>query len=218
MSVPAIRIEHEVETSPDEAPGPRPRPLGAAQPEPDTVDTLAVVVAARRRGWERLPRPTFAAVAEFTLLTLLALQCARLAWTLVTPLGPVGAWTMPVPAPLPPAAVGAPLDFDPFFRTAPAAGGAAVVTSLPLTLHGVREDRATGRGSAIIATPDGQQNSIAVGEEIMPGVILSAVGADSVTISRGGVAEQIFLGVGPAGESTSEGASPAPAPQQGPGR
>jgi general secretion pathway protein C len=95
-----------------------------------------------------------------------------------------------------------------------------VVTSLPLTLHGVREDRATGRGSAIIATPDGQQNSIGVGEEIMPGVTLTGVGPDSVTISRGGVAEQLFLGAAPAGETLPDAsAAPAPpAPTQGPQR
>ena len=66
------------------------------------------------------------------------------------------------------------------------AGGPVVVTSLNLKLYGVREDRATGRGSAIIALPDGRQLSFAVGEEIMPGVTLTAVGFDNVTISRGG--------------------------------
>ena len=72
-----------------------------------------------------------------------------------------------------------------------------MVTSLNLKLYGVREDRATGRGSAIIALPDGRQLSFAVGEEIMPGVTLTAVGFDNVTISRGGTAEQIFLDQSP---------------------
>ena len=67
-----------------------------------------------------------------------------------------------------------------------ATAGPAVVTSLNLKLYGVREDRATGRGSAIIALPDGRQLSFAVGEEIMPGVALAAVGFDNVTIDRGG--------------------------------
>ena len=57
----------------------------------------------------------------------------------------------------------------------------------------MREDRATGRGSAIIALPDGTQSSYGVGEEIMPGVTLTAVAADGVTISRNGVMEQLFL-------------------------
>ena len=69
-----------------------------------------------------------------------------------------------------------------------AAAGPTVVTSLNLKLYGVREDRATGRGSAIIALPDGRQMSFAVGEEVMPGVTLTAVGFDNVTISRNGTA------------------------------
>ena len=104
--------------------------------------------------------------------------------------------------------------FDPFFRLE--SGGAGVVTSLNLKLFGVREDRATGRGSAIIALPDGRQSSFAVGEEIMPGVTLAEVGFDSVTINHQGSREQIFLdqsrpaqAVGPAGPAAP--AAPAPA-------
>src|SRR3954471_16624956 len=139
----------------------------------------------------RLPRLTAYTWAELILLVLVAIQCARLFWILVAPVGPVGDWKVG-------RNIGAPQDpsvlarFDPFFRldgsTAP-----TVVTSLNLKLYGVREDRATGRGSAIIALPDGRQLSFAVGEEVMPGVTLTAVGFDNVTISRGGAAEQIFL-------------------------
>ena len=58
----------------------------------------------------------------------------------------------------------------------------------------MREDRATGRGSAIIALPDGRQQSFAVGDEIMPGrARWPQVGFDNVTINRGGTPEQIFL-------------------------
>src|SRR3546814_14461007 len=57
--------------------------------------------------------------------------------------------------------------------------------------------RSTGRGSAIVGTPDGEQRSFAVGEEIVPGVTLLAVNFDSVTISRGGTAEQMFLDQSP---------------------
>ena len=220
MSLPAVIIkEEEVETV--TADGPRPRPLGPAQPASDTVEKITIVTETRLRWWERLARITPAEAAEFILIALLAIQCARLVWTLVTPLGPVGAWSIPAPAPPPPApAAATPLDFDPFFRTAPASSAPVVVTSLPLTLHGVREDRATGRGSAIIATADGAQNSIGVGEEIMPGVTLTGVGPDSVTISRSGVTEQIFLGAAPAGEAPppSNAAPAQPAPMQGPQR
>jgi general secretion pathway protein C len=135
-------------------------------------------------------------------------QLARFFWLLVTPLGPVGDWRPPALLATPPttARLG---DFDPFFRLA-GAGGPVAVTGLNLRLFGTREDHATGRGSAIIALPDGVQSSYAVGEEIMPGVILAAVAADNVTISRNGVMEQLFLD-----QSTpAPGAAPAP-PQAG---
>ena len=147
-----------------------------------------------RRLLRRLPRNTVYSAMELVLLSLLAVQCARLAWTLVTPLGPVGDWKAgsalrPV-APGSSAVLGS---FDPFFRLSGGGATPAVVTSLNLKLFGVREDRASGRGSAIIGTPDGQQRSFAVGEEIMPGVTLTAVGYDNVTVSRDGTAEQLFL-------------------------
>lgn len=147
-----------------------------------------------RRLLRRMPRTTVYSALELLLLSLLAMQCARLVWTIVTPVGPVGEWKAssalrPVVAPSPDLLGG----FDPFFRLTNAGNAPVVVTSLNLKLYGVREDRASGRGSAIISTPDGQQRSFAVGEEIQPGVILTAVGFDSVTITRSGTPEQIFL-------------------------
>jgi general secretion pathway protein C len=142
------------------------------------------------RLFRRLPRFTALSALELLLLALIAVQAARLVWTLVTPVGPVGDWR--VPGMLAAPAGDSLSTFDPFFRLS-AAGGPVVVTSLNLKLHGVREDRATGRGSAIIALPDGSQRSFGVGEEIMPGVRLASVGFDNVTIDRNGTAEQIFL-------------------------
>jgi general secretion pathway protein C len=139
---------------------------------------------------ERLPRLTIYSAAEILLLVLLAVQSARLIWLLLAPLGPVGDWKASS-ALVAPASSSVLASFDPFFRLS--AGGTVVVTELNLKLHGVREDRATGRGSAIIALPDGRQLSFAVGEEVMPGVTLAAVGFDNVTISRNGTLEQIFL-------------------------
>ena len=139
----------------------------------------------------RLPRFTALSAFETLLLALIAVQAARLVWTLVTPVGPVGDWRPAGVAALP-AGDSALADFDPFFRLS-AGTGPGVVTGLNLRLYGVREDRATGRGSAIIALPDGTQSSFAVGDEIMPGVRLTAVGFDNVTIDRNGSAEQIFL-------------------------
>lgn len=146
-----------------------------------------------RRLLRRVPRSTVYSAMELALLSLLALQCARLVWTLVTPVGPVGEWRAESAVRAPAAGASALLgQFDPFFRLSGEAGP-VVVTSLALELFGVREDRATGRGSAIIGTPDGQQRSYTVGEEIVPGVVLTAVAFDSVTLSRGGTAEQLFL-------------------------
>jgi general secretion pathway protein C len=145
-----------------------------------------------------LPRTTVYSVLELILLSLLAMQCARLVWTLVTPLGPIGEWkTAAALRPAPAANSTLLTDFDPFFRLNAAGAAPAVVTSLNLKLFGVREDRASGRGSAIVGLPDGTQRSFAVGEEIMPGVTLTAVGFDSVTVSRGGAPEQLFLDQSP---------------------
>jgi general secretion pathway protein C len=147
------------------------------------------------------------ALAEAFLIALLAVLCAILFWVVATPRGPLGAWrsgaaddaSAPVLA-----------RFDPFFRLAPGTGP-AVVTSAPVKLFGVRLDQATGRGSAIIATPDGVQSSYAVGDEIMPGLILKAVMLDHVTIERGGAVEQLFLDQSVAAPVAQPGAAPAPA-------
>ena len=175
-----------------------------------------------RRLIRRLPRTTVYSVLELILLFLLATQCARLVWTLVTPLGPVGDWkTEAALRPAQPTSTALLGNFDPFFRAGPgAAATPAVVTSLNIKLFGVREDRASGRGSAIIGVGEGQQRSFLVGEEIMPGATLSAVSFDNVTVSRGGAPEQLFLdqsqpdntvaqGV-PAGVATTTTAPPPP--------
>lgn len=171
-----------------------------------------------RRLLRRVPRTNVYSAMELLLLSLLALQCARLVWTLVTPVGPVGEWrsTAALRPSLPssPSLLGS---FDPFFRLSGDAGP-VVVTSLDLKLFGVRVDHASGRGSAIIGTPEGQQRSFAVGDEIMPGVTLTGVSFDNVTIDRGGTQEQLFLDQSPpaevvATEPPAEVPSPAPAPQ-----
>ena len=81
--------------------------------------------------------------------------------------------------------------FDPFFRLE--GDGRLVATNLGFRLFGLRQDRAGGRGSAIIALPNGEQGSFSVGDELMPGIVLEAVDFDFVTISRNGSNEQIFL-------------------------
>lgn len=151
-------------------------------------------------------------VLEVALLALLALQCARLIWTAMTPVDPLGDWKS---IDARDAATGGILgSFDPFFRLSGAAGP-VTVTSLNLKLFGIRQDQASGRGSAIIAGADGRQRSIAVGEEIEPGVTLKTVDFDSVTISRGGADEQLFMDQSQAPAAvtpTAPGAPVAPTP------
>lgn len=163
------------------------------------------------RSWRRirrLPRTDLYSLAELLLLALLAWQVARLVWALLTPLGPLGDWR---PVAGPDAARGRAAlasGFDPFFRLA-SGNGPAVVTSLQLTLFGVRVDEASGRGSAIIAGPDGVQASYAVGDEILPGVTLKAVGFDNVVISRNGADETLFLDQSNAAPVAAPGGTPS---------
>ncbi len=153
------------------------------------------------------------ALIERALLVLLALQLVRLVWAVVVPVGSFGPWEGRQAQILSPSARQALFaSFDPFFRTgAPQQAGNGVVTSLALTLYGVRLNEGSGLGSAIIAAPDGVQNSFAVGDEIMPGVVLKAVAFDHVTIDRGGAEEQIFI------DQSTPAPEAAPAPSQGAG-
>lgn len=140
----------------------------------------------------RLPVVNVYSLAELLLLGALATQCARLVWTVLTPVSPLGDWR-PAGLALPAAPAEVLRGFDPFYRISGTQGGPAVVTSLQLKLFGTRIDEAMGRGSAILAGPDGVQKSIAVGEEIIPGVVLREVAFDHVSIERGGVREDLFL-------------------------
>lgn len=169
--------------------------------------------ARARRLLRRMPRTSVYSLAEILLIILLALQCARLFWTLLTPVGPLGEWRAKSALQTAlPGAGGALSAFDPFFRLTAADSGPAVVTALDLNLHGVRGNLATGRGAAIIGFPGGEQKSFVVGEEIMPGVVLSSVAFDSVTISRDGRSEQLFLDQSPPATVVSPPPRPASPP------
>lgn len=185
----------------------------------------------RMRGLRRersvsLPAIDWLALLEKLLLVVLALQLVRLIWAVVVPVGSFGPWEGRQAQALSPAARQALFaSFDPFFRSgAPQQAGSGVVTSLALTLYGIRLNEGSGLGSAIIASPDGVQNSFAVGDEVMPGVVLKAVAFDHVTIDRGGAEEQIFLDqstpapeAGPAPSSGEGWQSAAPPPHAPPG-
>ena len=155
---------------------------------------MRLVLDARARAFlRRVPVTKVYTGVELLLIALLAVQCARLVWAVVTPVGPVGIWR-----PEQGSIAGSPQTilrgFDPFFRISGGdAAGPTVVTTLQLTLFGTRLDEAQGGGSAIIAGPDGVQQSVGVGQEIMPGVRLKAVAFDHVTIDRGGASEDLFL-------------------------
>lgn len=162
-------------------------------------------------------RPAISVASGIDVFLILAVAAASvgLLWALIRPLGPVGRWQLARSSPI----VVDPMlltRFDPFFRDT-GANTPAAVTSLALKLFGIRVDQAMGRGSAIVATPDGVQSSYAVGDEIVPGVKLKSVAFDHIVLARGGVDEQLFLDqsvAAPVAGGTP--ASPAPTPPGAP--
>ncbi len=142
---------------------------------------------------------------EIALVALLAVQAGRLAWIFVAP-EPEAAVAVHAAA--------APVDasifqrFDAFFRTGDKSSlaEAAGADSDALRLFGVRAG-GPGGGSAIIGLPDGRQVSVGVGETISEGLTLASVGADFVTVSRGGSVSRLVFTETPAGA-----AAPPPPP------
>jgi hypothetical protein len=159
-----------------------------------------------------LPRAAFIALAA-----LIAYQGASLYGVIVTPLdgGPDRAVQSPY---LQPESLLS--SFDPFFTAA--AGAAAPIAATDLTLHGFRQDRRTGGGSAIISRSDGAQRSFGTGEEVAPGIVLKQVRSDHVIIVRNGtearLAFKAFESTGPSTAPTvREVRSPyGPTPAQSP--
>lgn len=86
--------------------------------------------------------------------------------------------------------------FDAFFPSVTGANQSLPVTALPYSLHGIRADFATGRGSAIIATGDGAQAVFAVGDELSDGVKLAAIDRDHVVLERAGAREALWMDAG----------------------
>ena len=134
---------------------------------------------------------------------------AQLIWTIFTPISAYGDW-QPAPAQVADPAARALLfaRFDPFNRNAlqtAANAGPTEVTSLQLTLYGIRINQASGTGSAIIADQQGVQKSYDVGEEIMSGVTLQEVAFDHVILSRNGSSESLYLDQSVPAETVSGG-------------
>ncbi|WP_292071179.1 type II secretion system protein N [Brevundimonas sp. UBA7534] len=154
-------------------------------------------------------RPSLAAwpwrrIVTAALALLLVVQTARLIWIFLAPQPALQA------APAPPSR---PVDrgvltrFDAFFRTgAPSSlEGASGDEAGQLRLFGVRAG-GQGGGSAIIGLADGRQLSVGVGEAVMPGLVLQAVGPDFVTLARGQSLSRLAFSEAPAG------AAPPPPP------
>lgn len=137
-------------------------------------------------------RPWHAGHAVLALLALAAIPLAVRAWA---------AATAPLPLP-PPFAAPQMADrallarVDPFAPLAAGSGDSLPVTALPFSLHGLRADGATGRGSAIIATSDGRQALYAVGDTLGSGATLAAIAIDHVVLDVRGRREALWLDTG----------------------
>lgn len=128
------------------------------------------------------------------LILLLLVQLVRLLYTILSPVTPYGDWRPSMVAVLSPNdRIAIFSSFDPFNRGGEQSADGPAVTSLDIVLFGITVNAATGGGSAIIAGPDGIQNSFAVGMEIAPGATLAAVAQDHVVIERGGVRELLYI-------------------------
>lgn len=125
------------------------------------------------------------------LLALVAIQGARLLWTIVTPAGPLGDWRQAMPRQLAPAVQTSLLSsFDPFNRAvAPVQGQAAALPS-DLQLFGTL---AGPNGSAIIGKAGGEQQSYVIGEEVAPGIKLAAVMFDRVVLDSNGQRSELLM-------------------------
>lgn len=170
---------------------------------------LTRMVAAR----QFLPRDVYFWIKAL-LLALVAIQGARLVWTIATPLGPVGRWLPAAPAAIPEAAQLALFStFDPFSAApgqAAAAAPAAPVTGL--VLFGTRMSMGGAPGSAIIAGGDGVQNSYTVGDEVAPGVRLLTVRFDFVLLKGSSGAEQKLMMEGAEEEASATPSAAASGP------
>lgn len=170
-------------------------------------------------------RPSLAAwpwrrIVTAALGLLLLVQTARLIWIFLAPQPSLQAAP---PAPSRPVDRGVLTRFDAFFRTgAPSSlEGASGDEAGQLRLFGVRAG-GQGGGSAIIGLADGRQLSVGVGEAVMPGLVLQAVGPDFVTLARGQSLSRLAFSEAPAGAAppppppaTEQVVTPAPASAPG---
>jgi general secretion pathway protein C len=134
---------------------------------------------------------------------LLGLLCARLAWLIIDPAGavsqtrPLSGFDLPVGQ-----NTARNVDITILTRANPFAASAqgpledipdAPVTSLNLTLKGVRASEIDSLSSAIIVTPDNQSAVYTPGDEIIDRVILERVLSDRILLNKDGVFESLLL-------------------------
>ena len=149
--------------------------------------------------------------AELAIVLLLGVQAARLAWLL---LPPASLGTLPFDAPPDLPVQPARLAIDAFH---PQRGPIASADASGLRLFAVRP--AAGGGSAILATADGPQRSIAAGTEVTPGVVLAEVLADHVVLDSGGRRSELRFGrpdVAPVARTATRAPAAAAAPAAAP--
>lgn len=88
-------------------------------------------------------------------------------------------------------------NFDPFHRDVkPTMANTQIIetapeTKLDLDVFGMRADIGGDTSSAIIRTPDDEQATYFIGDEIIPGVVLERVDIDFVILDRNGVKERL---------------------------
>ncbi|SJM59045.1 General secretion pathway protein C [Brevundimonas diminuta 3F5N] len=164
-----------------------------------------------------LRRPPLRRVVEAALILLLLVQAGRLVWLFAAPM-PQGVQAQPLSE----IDLGVLSRFDAFFRNGGGGAEAASSDGGGLTLFGVRADGAGG-GSAIIGLSNGRQVSVGAGEELEPGLTLSAVAPDHVMLSRGGAPFRLDFpdmmsgaaSVAPATTAQPAVATPEPTPAEG---
>lgn len=124
------------------------------------------------------------------LLLALCWSLARWTWVLLTPLPPVIA---DAPAASTPVNVENIVNAHLFGATsAPTAEATTAVSTLGLRLRGVFAGEGK-QGVAAIITVQQKDKPVKVGDEIVPGVVLSHVYADHVELTRQGVKERLNL-------------------------
>jgi len=151
------------------------------------------------------------------LILLLLVQAGRLVWLFAAPT-PQAVQARPLSE----IDLGVLSRFDAFFRNGGGGAEAASSDGGGLTLFGVRADGAGG-GSAIIGLSNGRQVSVGAGEELEPGLTLSAVAPDHVMLSRGGAPFRLDFpdmmsgaaSVAPATTAQPAVATPEPTPAEG---